>query len=149
MARISDTRRAAIVEAIKAGGKSRNQIARDHDVSASTVTLIAQDHGLGDAFDRSRTQKATAASQADDKARRALLASINLDDANTMRQRAIDSATSRDAMQYATAYGIFIDKHLVLDKHDTDNGSAEAVGVLGRFMDGLNAAARQITKDEG
>jgi transposase-like protein len=149
MARISDGKRAAIVEDIRAGGKSRNQIARDHDVSVGSVTNIARDHGLADAFDRSATKTATAAAVADNKSLRAHLATINLDDANTMRQRAIDSQTSRDAMQYATAYGIFIDKHLVLDKHDTDNGSAEQIGVLGEFMAGLQQAARQIVKDEG
>lgn len=60
--------------------KPRNQIARDHGISAGTVTNIARKHGKN--FDRSKTEKATRAVELDNKSRRALLAKRMLDAAD-------------------------------------------------------------------
>ena len=72
--RMAPDKRAAILAAIRAGGP-RNQIARDHSVSSSTVTRIARENGLTDAFDRSQTKKATEAKLVDHQAALAALAS--------------------------------------------------------------------------
>lgn len=65
-------KRAAILEDIRAG-HPRNQIARDHGVSGSTVTKLAKT--LSDEpFDRSQTKKATEAAQVDHAAVLAKLA---------------------------------------------------------------------------
>lgn len=65
--------RAAIVDAIRAGDRSRAAIAREHGVAAATVGNIAKAAGLTDAFDRSRTAAATEAAKNDNAARRARL----------------------------------------------------------------------------
>ena len=62
--------RAAILHDIQAGTKPRNQIARDHGVSGSTVTNIAHQEHITSAFDRSQTVKATQSKQADNAALR-------------------------------------------------------------------------------
>jgi hypothetical protein len=67
---LSDRKRNAILADIEAGQKSRNQIARDHKVSVSSVTKLAP----ANAFDRSQTKKATAAKQVDHKARLVVIA---------------------------------------------------------------------------
>jgi integrase len=70
---LDETKRAAILADIRAGQKPRNQIARDHDVSPSTVTGVAKTAGITDAFDRSQTLKATRAKSDDNAAKRAQL----------------------------------------------------------------------------
>lgn len=70
---LDEALRDAILADIRAGQKARNRIARDHDVSPSTVTKIAQDEGLTEAFDRSQTIHATRARNADSDARQAEL----------------------------------------------------------------------------
>ena len=52
--------------------RPRNAIAREHGVSVSTVTKIANE--VGHEFDRSVTKKATAASEIDHRAKLAVLA---------------------------------------------------------------------------
>jgi transposase-like protein len=71
---LAPRKRAAILKDIEAGGKPRNQIARDHGVSAGSVTNIAREARIGDAFDRSSTKKATEAAQIDHAAVLAKLA---------------------------------------------------------------------------
>lgn len=64
---------AAILDAVKAGGRSRAAIAREHGVSAATVGNIARRAGVVDAFDRSATAAATTAALVDNASRRAAL----------------------------------------------------------------------------
>lgn len=59
------------VRELHAEGKTRNDIARAIDRSASTVTKLAGEMGLS--FDRAATEAATAAKVADAKARRAAI----------------------------------------------------------------------------
>ncbi|MFI7532596.1 hypothetical protein [Streptosporangium sp. NPDC049376] len=140
---IDPTTRAAILDSIHAGGK-RNEIARQHNVSPSTVSKIARDEGVTTAFDRTQTETATRAKQADNKSRRTQLASLALDDADTMRRRALAAEAGRDARDFATAYGIFIDKHVVLERLDSDNGASEARSMLGAIAEALEVAAANL-----
>ena len=128
--------REAIIEDIRAG-KSRNQTARDHDVSAGTVTNIAKtvsDH----AFDRSATKSATEAAVADNAAWRAatsrrFLAKCNdvLDQMdrpfvaysfggrdNTYNEHPFDRPTVDAMRTMMTTAAVAFDKHLVQAKHD-------------------------------
>lgn len=145
---INDKKRTAILRDVKAGGKSRAQIARDHGVSADSVGRIAKTAEIANPFVRTMTEKATRAKQADNKSRRATLASNALDDADVMRQRALASEAGRDARDFATAYGIFIDKHAVLERLDTDNGAEDAKSMIGELASALQAVAEQLPADE-
>ena len=145
---IPDHTRAAILTDIRAGTKSRAQIARDHNVSRGSVTNIATEAGQATAFDRTATKNATQAVIADNKARRAALATLNLADDNHMRTRARDAQSGRDARDYATAYGIFIDKHLKLVDHDSDTGAEGAKSMLGALVTGLRAVAAELGPDD-
>lgn len=153
-ARLPDDKRAAILADIKTGTKGRNQIARDHDVALSTVSKIAKEAGATDAFDRSQTENATRAAVADNRSRRAKLASDLLHDAERFRQRAwskykyyergqdgpelveLEHPPLKEAKEAYVAIGIALDKHVVLERHDaTDPGTMGSL--LGTLLDGL------------
>lgn len=141
---IPPEKRAAILEEIKTSGKSRNQIARDQGVSMSSVTKIAQDNGLGDAFDRSRTEAATRAKVIDGRGLREQLKNDLLQDAQLIRARAwqeyqVVVSTPKgaeiktltlpplgDVRNAYTAVAIAIDKALRLEQYDAagDNGAS-------------------------
>lgn len=134
--RLPDDKRAAILADIQAGTKSRNQIARDRGVSVSTVTKLAQESGNADAFDRSQTKSATAAAQADNRAKRAAEATAAIDAAPLLRMNLLTAQNGRDAQGWAVAYGIVLDKHSMLEKHDaTDPGAMGSL--LGSLLEGL------------
>ncbi|MEU3162914.1 hypothetical protein [Streptosporangium sp. NPDC006930] len=148
---LSDEKRAAILDAIKAGGK-RNEIARAHGVGAGTVTKIAQEAGI--AFDRSVTKNATEAKKADNAALRAstsrrLLVKANefLDqmDAehvafnfggkdNTYNEKRLPRPPVSDLRNLMTAAAVAIDKHLVIEKHDSGTGAEQAASLLGAMF---------------
>ncbi|MFG1846759.1 hypothetical protein [Micromonospora carbonacea] len=160
--RIPDTTRAAILADIKAGTKGRNQIARDHQVSVSTVTNIAKAAGATDAFDRSQTEKATRAVVEDSRSRRAKLAAALLDDAERFRERAwstykyyergiegpelvtLEQPPLKDAKEAYVAIGISIQRHLDLEKFDADRGAEGAKSMLGQLAQALDDAARAV-----
>lgn len=152
--RIPDDKRAAILTDIEAGAKSRNQIAKDHGVSVGSISNLAKNAGLTTAFDRSNVEKATRAVVADNRSRRAKLASDLLDDADKFRARAwgsysyyergqygpelvtLDKPPLKDAKEAYVAIGIALDKHVVLERHDaTDPGTMGSL--LGTLLDGL------------
>jgi transposase-like protein len=157
-------KRAAILADIKAG-KQRNEIARAHDVSGSTVTKIAADEGLKSAFDRSQTEKATRARIFDAKAARAQLVEDLLRDAQRFRARAWDPYTQivsgplgaelvttkmpplRDQQSGYTSIGICIDKAAKLSDIDAGDGSAGARSLLGRLGEALSVAADSFGPD--
>jgi transposase-like protein len=138
-------KRAAIAQAIRDGG-TRNAIARDHDVAQSTVSRIAEQEGLVDAFDRSEIKRATEAKQADLAAQRAQLAQLLMEDAFRLRERMwqtqqvvvvtarkgggssaelVDIETSAgDFRNYLTAIGIAVDKIGVLTRDDSQGMAA-------------------------
>jgi hypothetical protein len=144
-------KRAAILADIEARQLGRNAIARKHRVGLGTVTTIAHDAGIYDAFDRAQTARATADRQADMKARRTRLAEDLLDDAERIRDRLFDpysaALTTRDGVEvvellepdaaslrnFATSIAVLLDKHIALDRHDADGGLSE----VGSMLDGL------------
>ncbi|WP_067184573.1 hypothetical protein [Microtetraspora niveoalba] len=144
---LDPTVRAAILNDIRAGQKSARQIGRDHGVATSTVSRLAKTTGEGDGWQRSQTEKATRAKQADNRSRRAHLASLALDDADAMRRRALTSEAGRDARDFATAYGIFIDKHATLERFDHDGGADHAKSMIGELADALRTVADQLPDD--
>lgn len=155
---LTDAKRSAILADIEAGQKSRNQIARDHKVSVSTVTGLAPPGS----FDRSKTAAATHAKVADAKARRAQLAALLLDDAHRLRERlwepskqvfssplgaeiiTLDLPPARDAKDFMAAVSGAVKSHVDIEKLDTDTGSADAKSMLGALGEALQVAADNI-----
>jgi len=148
MTRIPDNIRAACADDIRAGQKSRAQIARDHGVSKASVTNIAAEAGISTPFDRSTTKKATEAVQADNRSARATEATGTIGVATVLRSSILTAENGNDAKGWAIAYGIFIDKHLALTKHDADPGVDAAKSMLGALARGLGAAYDQLTGPE-
>lgn len=158
-------KRAAILADIQAGQKARNQIARDHGVSVGTVTNIAKDAGLTNAFDRAQTEKATRARAVDVKALREQLKQDLLADAQRFRERAwgpyqvvvstpqgadivtLDEPPLTEARAAYTAIGIAIDKSLVLEKHDAHQAGDGAKSMLDALADGIRAYARHTGEE--
>lgn len=148
--------RAAILTDIRAG-KTRNDIARQHGVSPSTVSKIASSNGLK--FDRTQTAAATRAKKADNAARRAQLSALLLEDAHRLRAQLWQPCTigafgGRDNVWTDTQLPepTFSDKrailasvhtavrdHLDLERIDTDNGANEIGSLLGSLFDTLQA----------
>lgn len=145
-------KRAAIRRDIEAGQKSCAQIARDHGVARSTVSNIGKD--IPGAFERSQTEKATHAHEADCKALRAQLKADLLYDCQRLRERAwspykvvvgtgegaevvsLDLPPLPDQRSAYTALGIAADKSMRLEQHDSGDGGLSAVdewlrGMLG------------------
>lgn len=157
--KLSDTERAEIEQAIRHGG-NRNEIARQFGRSPGTVTNIARECGIAEAFDRTATKRATAARQEDNRARRAELiercynaASIELERIEAVQRgepyrlvhacgngSVIDQETTtapaRDRQAIATSAGIWIDKAKVLESVNDGSGDA-ALGLLERLFDGI------------
>ncbi|MFI0897740.1 hypothetical protein [Streptomyces sp. NPDC020983] len=166
---LDDTKRAAILTDIRAGKLSRNAIARKHGVGAATVTKLAKTTGDATTFDRSQTQKATRAVEADSRARRAALAADLLDDAARLRARAWEEYTVvvgtaqgaetvtlelpplGDVRSAYTAVGIVVDKHLALDRHDHSGGAdvTDAVSMLTNLAAGIRRIAEQEADSGG
>lgn len=134
--RIPDDKRAAILADIRAGIKSRGQIARDHSVSTFTVSKIAEENGCNDPFNREHTQKATAAAVADAASERASLALDSLKGARAALQQMLDALPEASARDAAVAFGIMIDKHRVLDRYDADAQGMAAVDAWLRGITG-------------
>lgn len=133
---IDDQKRNAILADIKAGQKSRNQIARDHNVSVGTVTNIAKRAGLTSAFDRSSTKRATAASVADTAARRAQLAEKMIALAELSMDQVIAELGEASARDAAVVLGIAVDKHRQLVDMDRDPEGLAAVDAWLRGVTG-------------
>jgi transposase-like protein len=154
--RIPDDEREAIANAIRAG-KPRNEIAREFSRSAGTVSNIATEYGLTDAFDRSATKNATEARQADNRARRAELSSRLLvkagqllDDMdapaivwniggkdNVYTEHQMPKPPTGDLRNLMVTAATAIDKHVVLEKVDADTGAETAGSLLGSLLDDL------------
>lgn len=137
--RIPDHKRSAILADIRAAQKPRNQIARDHGVAVGTVTNIARENGLVDAFDRSATKKATEAKVIDHKARLVAIAGRSAG----LAERILDSFEDMSDKDWADVspytrglvFGIASDK--AKDLAADDSGVEIAVTGLGKLFDGL------------
>lgn len=156
-------KRAAILQAIRGGGTCRG-IARKHAVDPSTVSKIAKDAGITDAFQRGQTKNATEAAIADNKARRAATSRRFLDECNAFlddlhkphvvfnfggkdnsyNERTFDEPPTADKRNLIISAATAFDKHLVAERHDADTGAAGARSVLGQLAAGLQLAAEQI-----
>lgn len=161
---LPDDTRQAIADAITAGGTCRG-VARQFDVSPSTVRKVAAAYGITGAFSREQTEAATQAKVADLAARRAVLAAGLLDDADHIRRRAraeyrTQIATRDEVHEIVlpepplgevrhafSAIGIAIDKHIALIKHDTTESGTSAIDQWLTHM--LGAAAATLPDDDG
>lgn len=166
--RLPDAKRAAILNDITAGKLGNREIARKHGVAPATVTKIAKGAGRADAFERSQVENATRAVVADNRSRRAKLASDLLDDAERFRARAwapysyyergqagpelvtLDKPPLKEAKEAYVAIGIALDKHVVLEKLDSGTSDA-AASLLDAVANGLQAAfdAASAQPDQG
>lgn len=161
--KLADDERAAITEAIRAGG-SRAEVARRFGRSPDTVGRIAQAEGLS--FDRSATQVATEARRADNAAKRAELISGMYDDARRLRRQMFAPAVERKAMvvsdgsemgSHVEIVDIELEQPTFGDKRNIavsvkvladgakgleavdESGGVEAKGMLVRLVDGIRA----------
>lgn len=157
--RISDETRAAILEDIRAGGTCRG-IAKKYKVSPGSVANIAKEAGLSGAFERTSTEKATRAKQADNRARRAQLASDLLGDAERLRKQLWESTTigafgGRDGEWHTaeveeppfadkrailTSVQTAVRAHTELEKVDATGSADGAKSMLGNLFAGLKQA---------
>lgn len=149
-------KRAQIADAIRQGGH-RNAIAREHGVSPSTVTSIAKQEGLTDAFDRSSTKRATEARNADVAADRASLKAQLLEDAHRLRRQLwepcellnfggrdntlgrvdLPRPTFEQQRNIMTSVGIAVDKIEKLERLDQGGGLEEAQGLIRDLVAGI------------
>lgn len=161
-------KRDAVLAAIRVGGKSLNQIAKDCGVAKATVSKIAKESGLTDAFDRTRTEAATRAHAIDARARREQLKLDLLGDAKRLRERAwdeyeviVDSRTDgpttmkldlpplQDVRAAYAAIGIAIDKSMRLDQYDSTDSDVDAKSMIGELAEGIRKWAHSNPESEG
>lgn len=142
--------REAIEADIQDGHLSRNDIARKHHVSGSTVTKLAKHleaNGAPPSFDRSATKHATAAKSADNAAERERLRGLLLSDAHRLREQLwlpctvhhfggkdnthnsidLERPTFADQRQIMTSVGIAVDKIVRLDVGDAAEQQAASL----------------------
>lgn len=157
-AQIDPVRTAAIVASIRANitpegpARSRNALAREHGVSPSTLSKIAQAHDLGDAFDRTITKRATEAAAADAMAEAARLAARLVAEAhalidrmhsphlvynfggrdNDYNEHTLDEPPADVQRQYVTMAAIAIDK--VVKVHQAQSGGLVSEAAFDAFL---------------
>ena len=137
---LSPEKREAIADAIREG-KPRNAIAREHEVSGSTVTKIGKEleaNGDAPAFDRSQTKKASEARVVDLAAwrtrvalRTAEVAEWLLEQPQSEQPVVTDDGVvvmvkpcAKDIQHFLTAYGIAVDKVDKLTRDDSEGMAA-------------------------
>ncbi|MFE3449641.1 hypothetical protein ACFXJ8_11965 [Nonomuraea sp. NPDC059194] len=152
---LNDKARAAILRDIESGEKSCRSIATEHGVAPSTVAKIARDNGLG--FERTKTKNATEAKKADNAALRASTSRRFLEEANrflddlhkpalvwnfggkdnTFNSKELPAPSTADKRNLIVSAATAIDKHLVIEKHDSSGESHAAVDAWLTEMTGL------------
>ncbi|HEY3683456.1 MAG TPA: hypothetical protein VGL93_10475 [Streptosporangiaceae bacterium] len=162
---ISDAERARIIDLARSG-MSRAAVGREVGRAASTIGKICAREGIE--FDRAPTAAATSAKREDNRAKRADLESLLLDDAlrmraqlwqpskvwafggkeNTYEEHAVDEPPFADKRLIMSAVGTAIDKALKLAQVDADDGADDAASMIGRLAEGLNAAYAQMVGDD-
>jgi transposase-like protein len=168
--KLDDEKRAAILAAIESrkGQCSRAALAREFEVSASTVGNIAREAGITDAFARTKTAAATRARSTDLAARRAALAERMLDLAESISNRVDSSYTVVVATQHEVhietlpvpplketkdgmaAAGMALKAHMDLVRFDTkDGGNAAAVALVDVLARGFGLKPDQAGEDDG
>ena len=136
---LPDDKRAAILADIKAGTGTCRGIARKHGVSRSTVSKIASDAGLTNAFGRQQTKAATEARIADAAAERASLVTASLAAAKAALARMYEDLSQASARDAAVIFGIAVDKHLALERHNSGADADRAASLLGAILSDLQA----------
>lgn len=164
--RISDEKRAAILEDIRAGGTCRG-IAKKHDVAPDTVRRIAAEGEVKDAFARADTEKATRARVSDMAALRAQVAEKYLRKAdelldqmdephlvysfggkeNTYNEQLLERAPTGDLRNLMTSSAVALDKHLKILATETDAGAATGASMLSGIADALQVAAEALDSE--
>ena len=160
---LDPAKRQAIEQAIRdgAGQCSRNGIARQFGVAASTVSKIATEAGIEPAFDRSQTVNATRAKAVDLAAGRAALAERWLAKANEALDRSEAPCTAYsfggqlgeyaehelpkppagEYRSFVTAAAVATDKLVALNKYDAGGeGVDQAVSTIEGIMSALRDA---------
>jgi len=144
------------IRVLHARGMSCGQIAAE--LGRNKATITRQCKALGLSFDRSATEQATEAKAADNRARRAELHSLLLDDVKKLRVRAwspytvvagtgegletvqLDLPPAQDVRAFYNAIGTCVDKTLAMEKHDGDDSQTGAAkSVLSAVLDNLIA----------
>jgi transposase-like protein len=157
--RLTDTQRLTICE-LADEGYSVREVAARLGVAPSTITRNAQRMGLS--FDRSATERATAARVADAKARRAETAARLIDMVNTELDRlnrpyrvhafvggqdaaylehVLPQPDAAARLAIIRAAGVLADKHVKLAEFDGDeSGLTEAKSLINGIWEGLQRA---------
>lgn len=167
MPQIPEEKRAAILADIRTGLKSAGQIARDHGVGKTTVSKMARQAGIDDAFDRTKTAKATYAHAIDARAAREKLKLDLLEDAQRLRDRAwskyemvvdnrntgpqqvtLDLPPLQDVRAAYTALSIAVEKSVRLEQYDSTDNSSDAKSMLGALAEGIRQYAQSPPPDQ-
>ncbi|WP_411097164.1 hypothetical protein [Streptomyces sp. 020-2-3H-GM] len=141
MASLSEEQRAAVLEAARRPGATRNGVARETGVSEGSVTAICSAAGIS--FDRSLTAAAVQARVIDLRAARVGLATSVLDDVQLARQRMHGAEDNRAFLDGAKAVAALAGTHVRLVAFDKDDSSdtEAAKSMLGKLAQALNVAA--------
>lgn len=142
--RITSDEREAIVSTLRAT-ESVSETARRHKRSKSAVSRIAVEDGIATS-ERPRTQKATAASLEDSKARRARIESNFLHMAEVFQWVALTEPLSpRDVKDVVLSGAISLDKAIAVSRHDVKADEGNAGGLLVQFVDQLREPTDHAT----
>jgi hypothetical protein len=148
---------------LAADGWSVRRIADDLGKGKSVVAFHGRQLGID--WDRSNVTAAADAARAHNKARRAVLAARMLDEAEYALDLIhephihllkdgtkvhLDQPDAASHRNYMTSAGIAVDKHLAIERVDTDGGRDQAVSVLERMVDawGIPRTAAQTDPDD-
>ncbi|MEU2800235.1 hypothetical protein [Streptomyces sp. NPDC007117] len=147
MAALSEEQRAAVLEAARLPGATRNGVARATGVSEGSVTNICGTAGI--TFDRSATAAAVQARVIDLKAARLGLATSMLDDVQAARQRMHGAEDNRAFLDGAKAVAALAGTHVRLVAVDKDDatGTEAAKSMLGQLAHALGVAAAGDTEE--
>jgi transposase-like protein len=165
--RLTDAQRLTICE-LADEGYSVREVAAQLKVAPSTITRNAQRMGLS--FDRSATERATAARVADAKARRAQTAARLIELVNaeldrldrpyrvhsfvggqdaTYLEHVLPQPDAPARLAIIRAAGHLVDKHLKLAGFDGDaSGLEQAKSVMGAIYEGLVRAYPDLEREE-
>lgn len=141
-----ETKRAVEADLEAENGSTRD-IAERHGISPASVSRIGAAAGI--ALDRSKTKTATEVVVTTSKARRAIEAAESISVAAHLRGKLLQSEHGRDAQGWATAYGIMIDKHAMLDQYDSDHGVGNAKSLLAGLGEAFTIAAANLDGPDG
>lgn len=156
----------ARVQDLHTQGWTRNAIARELNLSGSTVSGIVR--ASGGSFDREQTRAATEAAQVDAAATRAQLSLALLADAQRLRAQLwaptrhgqfggkdnvwsevrLPEPTFADKRAITSAVGNLVRDHVKLEAVDADHGHAEAAAMLTELQAAITRAVDDLDDDQ-